>query len=283
MFNDRGQRLEEAGPSMPIEVLGLSGVPNAGDDFIALTDEKQAKMIAEHRMAKLRQKELSRTGKVTLESLFEQIQEGEVKELKIILKTDVHGSLEAIRESLLKLSTPEVKVNVIHYGTGAATETDVMLASASNAIIIGFNVRPDPNARRIAEDEGVQIRLYRIIYDVIEDVHAALEGMLAPTIREHVLGQAEIRAIFKVPRAGKVAGCYVTEGVIKRGAKVRLIRDGVVFWEGGLSALRRFKDDAREVSAGYECGMSFSNQQDFQEGDIVEAFELVEERRTLER
>ncbi len=282
MFNDRGQKLEAAGPSMPIEVLGLSGVPNAGDDFIALTDERQAKMIAEHRMAKLRQKELSRTGKVTLESLFEQIQEGEVKELKIILKTDVHGSLEAIRESLLKLSTPEVKVNVIHYGTGAATETDVMLASASNAIVIGFNVRSESKVHELAEQEKVDLRSYDIIYQLLNDVKDAMVGMLEPVYQEHVIGRAEVRQTFQVPRIGMIAGSYVLDGRVERGARARVLRDQVVVYDGKVGSLRRFKDDAKEVKAGFECGIGIENFNDIKVNDILEVYELQEVKPVLE-
>jgi len=283
MIDDAGNQTDEAGPSTAVEVLGFSAVPQPGELFSVAPSEKEARQAISDREAARKESGTTPSRKITLEEMYDRMQMGETPVLPIVLKCDVQGSLEALKASLKKIETDEVGIQFVHGGVGRISESDVTLASASNAIIIGFNVRPAPNARRIAEDEGVQIRLYSIIYDVIEDVHAALEGMLAPTLREHVLGQAEIRALFRVPRAGKVAGCYVTEGVIKRGAKVRLIREGVVFWEGSLSALRRFKDDAREVSAGYECGMSFSNQQDFQEGDIVEAFELVEERRTLER
>jgi translation initiation factor IF-2 len=202
--------------------------------------------------------------------------------LKVVIKCDVQGSLEALKSSMKKLETDEVKIDFVHEGVGRISESDVMLASASEAIIIGFNVRPDSNAKRMAEAEGIQIRLYRVIYDVIDDVRSALEGMLTPTIKEQVIGQAEIRAVFKVPKAGKIAGCYVQEGQIKRNAKVRLIRDGVVIWDGSLDALKRFKDDVREVKAGYECGMNLANYQDVQEGDILEAYELVEEKRTLD-
>ncbi|MEA3508071.1 MAG: translation initiation factor IF-2, partial [Synergistota bacterium] len=198
------------------------------------------------------------------------------------LKCDVQGSIEALKGSLQKLETEEVRINFVHEGVGRISESDVMLASASEAVIIGFNVRPDKIAKKISEDEGVQIRLYRVIYDVIEDVKAALEGMLTPEIREQSIGQAEIRAVFKIPKSGKAAGCYVTEGSVRRNAKVRIVRDGVVIWEGSLTTLKRFKDDAREVAAGYECGMSFANYQDFKEGDLVEVFELVEEKRMLD-
>jgi translation initiation factor IF-2 len=210
------------------------------------------------------------------------MQEGEMPSLKVVIKCDVQGSLEALKSSMKKLETDEVKIDFVHEGVGRISESDVMLASASEAIIIGFNVRPDSNAKRMAEAEGIQIRLYRVIYDVIDDVRSALEGMLTPTIKEQVIGQAEIRAVFKVPKAGKIAGCYVQEGQIKRNAKVRLIRDGVVIWDGSLDALKRFKDDVREVKAGYECGMNLANYQDVQEGDILEAYELVEEKRTLD-
>ena len=282
MIDDSGKQTEEAGPSTAVEILGFSAVPQPGEMFTVVMSEKEARQVMNERETVRKEAGSGPSRKITLEEMYDRMQMGETPTLPIVLKCDVQGSLEALKASLKKIETSEVGIQFVHEGVGRISESDVMLASASNAIIIGFNVRPDPNARRMAEDEGIQIRLYRIIYDVIEDVHAALEGMLAPTIREQVLGQAEIRAVFKVPKAGKVAGCYVTEGLIKRGAKVRLVRDGVVYWEGNLSALRRFKDDAREVTSGYECGMSFSNQQDFHEGDIVEAFELVEEKRTLD-
>jgi translation initiation factor IF-2 len=219
---------------------------------------------------------------MTLEELYGKMAEGETPTLRLVLKCDVQGSLEALKGSLKKLETDEVEIQFIHEGVGRISESDVMLASASDAIIIGFNVRPDSKAKKLAEAEGIQIRLYDVIYDLIDDVKSALEGMLAPTLKERTLGQAEIRAVFKVPKVGKVAGCYVLEGVIRRNAKVRLIRDGIVIWNGSLDTLKRFKDDVREVAAGYECGMSFTNFQDFNEGDIVEAYEIVEEKRTLE-
>ncbi len=282
MFNDRGQRLDIAGPSMPIEVLGLSGVPNAGDDFIALTDEKQAKMIAEHRLVKLREKELTRTSKVTLESLFEQIQEGEIKELKIILKADVHGSLEAISDSLLKLSTSEVKINLIHYGTGAVTETDVMLASASNAIVIGFNVRSETKVQELAEQEHVDLRFYDIIYQLLNEIKDAMVGMLEPTYKENVIGRAEVRQTFQVPKIGMIAGCAVLEGRVERNARARVLRDHVVVYDGKISSLRRFKDDAKEVKAGFECGIGIENFNDIKVNDILEVYELQEVAPVLE-
>ncbi len=282
MFNDRGQRLDEAGPSMPIEVLGLSGVPNAGDDFIALVDEKQAKMIAEHRLVKLREKELTRTGKVTLESLFDQIQEGEIKELKIVLKADVHGSLEAISDSLLKLSTSEVKINLIHAGTGAVTETDVILASASNAIVIGFNVRCESKVQEMADQEHVDLRFYDIIYQLLNEVKDAMVGMLEPVYKENVIGRAEVRQTFQVPKIGMIAGTAVLEGRVERNARARVLRDHVVVYDGKISSLRRFKDDAKEVKAGFECGIGIENFNDVKVNDILEVYELQEVKPVLE-
>lgn len=282
MFNDRGQKLEAAAPSTPVEVLGLSGVPNAGDDFIVLADEKQTKMVAEHRHIKLREKELTRTSKVTLESLFEQIQEGEIKELKIILKTDVHGSLEAISDSLVKLSTPEVKINLIHTATGAATETDVMLASASNAIIIGFNVRAEGKVLELAEQEHVDLRHYDIIYQLLSDVKDAMLGLLEPVYRESVMGRAEVRQTFHVPKVGMIAGCTVLDGHIERGAKARVLRDQVIVYDGKISSLKRFKDDVKEVKAGFECGIGIDNFNDIKVNDVLEVYELQEMKPTLD-
>ncbi|MCE5244175.1 MAG: translation initiation factor IF-2 [Syntrophobacteraceae bacterium] len=281
MFNDRGQRLDEAGPSMPIEVLGLSGVPNAGDDFIALADEKQAKMVAENRLLKMREKELTRTSKVTLESLFEQIQEGEVKELNVIVKTDVHGSQEAISEALMKLATPAVKVNLIHNATGAITETDIMLASASNAIVIGFNVRADSKVSELADQEHVDVRYYDVIYQLLNDIRDAMTGMLEPEYQENVMGRAEVRQTFHVPKIGMIAGCSILDGRIERGAKVRVLRDQVVAYDGKIGSLRRFKDDVKEVKAGFECGIGIENFNDIKVNDILEAYELKEIKPTL--
>jgi translation initiation factor IF-2 len=281
MFNDRGQRLDEAGPSMPIEVLGLSGVPNAGDDFIALPDEKQAKVVAEHRLLKVREKELTKTTKVTLESLFEQIQEGEVKELNLILKADVHGSLEAISDSLVKLSTSEVKVNLIHAATGAISESDVLLASASNAIVIGFNIRSDQKVQDLAEQEKVDLRYYDIIYQLLSDVRDAMEGLLEPVYQENVLGRAEVRQSFHVPKFGTIAGCYVNDGRIERNAKVRVLRDQVVIYDGKIGSLRRFKEDVKEVKAGFECGIGVENFNDIKVSDVLEAYELKAVKATL--
>jgi len=282
MFNDRGQRLDTAGPSLPVEVIGLSGVPNAGDDFIVLTDEKQAKLVAENRLLKFREKELSRSSKVTLESLYEQIKVGEIKELNVILKTDVHGSLEAISDSLSKLSTPEVKVNLIHTATGTVTETDIMLASASNAIVIGFNVRADAKVQEIAEQEQVDVRYYDVIYQILNDIKDAMVGMLEPVYKENVIGRAEVRQTFHVPKVGTIAGSYVLDGRIERNAKVRVLRDQVVLYDGKINSLKRFKEDAKEVKAGFECGIGIENYNDLKLNDILEVYELQEIKPVLE-
>jgi translation initiation factor IF-2 len=282
MYDDRGRKIESAGPAMPVEVVGLSGVPNAGDDFVALADERQAKMVAEHRLMKMREKELSRTSKVTLESLFDQIQEGEVRELTVILKTDVHGSLEAISDSLVKLSTSEVRVNLIHTGTGAVTETDVMLASASNAIVVGFNVRSEPKVQELAEQESVDLRFYDVIYQLIDDVKAAMVGMLKPVFKENVMGRAEVRQTFHVSKIGTIAGCSVLDGHIERGARVRVLRDHVVVYDGKIGSLKRFKDDVKEVKSGFECGIGIENFNDVKEKDIFEAYEMLEIKAVLE-
>ncbi len=282
MFDGRGLRIEAAQPSIPVEVLGFSGVPNAGDDFIILADEKQARSVAEHRLLKLREKELSRSSKITLENLFDQIQDGEVKELKLILKTDVHGSLEAVAESLLKLSTAEVKVNIIHSGTGAITETDIMLASASNAIVIGFNIRSDAKVHELAEQETVDIRFYDVIYQLIDDIRAAIFGMLKPIYKENVIGRAEVRQTFHVPKMGMIAGCSVLDGRVERNARTRVLRDSVVVYDGKISSLRRFKDDVKEVKAGFECGIGIENFNDLKEKDILEAYEIQEIKQVFE-
>jgi len=249
---------------------------------VALEDEKKARQIADKRQARKREEELkATTSKVSLDDLFNQIKEGQVKELSIIIKADVQGSVEALKSSLEKLSTEEVKVNIIHGGVGAINETDIMLASASNAIVIGFNVRPDANARKAAENEKVDVRLYRVIYEAIDDIKAAMSGLLDPEYKEVVLGRAEVRQIFKVSKVGTIAGCYVTDGKMVRDAGVRLIRDGVVVYEGKLDSLKRFKDDAKEVAENYECGLTLEKFNDIQEGDIVEAFTMEEVKREL--
>ena len=274
MQNDRGDKVMEAGPSMPVELVGLSGVPDAGDVFVAMKDEKQAKEIATLRQIKQREVELAKHTKLSLEDLYKRIQSGEVKDLNVIVKGDVQGSVEAVGETLRKLSTDAVRLNVIHSGVGAITETDVNLAAASNAIIIGFSVRPEVKAQGLAEKEGVDIRLYSIIYDAVEDVRKAMEGLLAPTLKEKYLGRSEIREVFSVPKIGNVAGCYVLDGKMLRNAQVRLLRDNVVIYEGKMSSLRRFKDDQKEVATGYECGIGLENYNDLKTGDIIEAFEI---------
>jgi translation initiation factor IF-2 len=282
MVDHTGRRVKKASPSMPVEVLGFSEVPPAGELFYAVQDEKMARTIVARRQVKKREEDLRSTApRVSLDDLFKHIQEGQIKELRVIIKSDVQGSTEALKQSLERLGTDEVKVNIIHGGVGAVTESDIMLASASNAIIIGFNVRPDVNARRAAEAEKVDIRLYRVIYDAIEDVKAAMSGLLDPEYREVVLGRAEIRQIFKVSKVGTIAGCYVVDGKIIRDAGVRVIRDGIVVHEGKLDSLKRFKDDAKEVVQGYECGLTLEKYNELREGDIVEAFTVEAIKREL--
>jgi translation initiation factor IF-2 len=281
MQNDMGDKVTSAGPSMPVEVIGFNGVPDAGDIFVSLADEKQAKEIATYRMQKLRETELAKHSKLSLEQLYEKIQKGEVKDLNTIVKADVQGSVEAVSDSLRKLTTDAIRLNVLHASVGAITETDVNLASASNAIILGFNVRPEVKAQALAEKEGVDIRLYNIIYDAVEDVKKAMEGLLEPTLREKHLGRAEIRETFSVPKVGMVAGCYVLDGKMLRNAQVRLLRDNVVIYTGKMSSLRRFKDDMKEVATGYECGIGLENYNDLKVGDIIEAFEIEKVAATL--
>ena len=272
MVDDKGAKVMEAGPSMPVEVQGLPGVPQSGEKFVVVSDEKKAKEIGTYRQMKQRETELSKSSKVSLEDLYNKIKEGEVKELGIIIKADVHGSVEALTESLQKLSTDAIKLKVLHGSVGAITETDVLLAAASNAIIIGFHVRPDAKVQALANEEGVDVRLYSIIYEVTEDVKKAMEGLLAPTIKEVVLGRAEIREIFSVPKIGNIGGCFVTDGKITRGAMIRLIRDGIVIHDGKMASLRRFKDDVKEVQSGYECGIGIENYNDIKTGDVIEAY-----------
>ncbi|WP_333859163.1 translation initiation factor IF-2 [Clostridium sp.] len=276
MFDDKGNKIKSAGPSIPVEILGLSEVPAAGDRFHQVKDEKTARDVAEKRKQKIREEYLQSTHKVSLEDLYNQIKEGKVKELNIIVKADVQGSIEALKQSLQKLSNEEVKVRVIHGAVGAITETDVTLASASNAIIIGFNVRPDSNAQAAAEKESVDIKTYRVIYNAIEDIKAAMVGMLEPDYKEVILGKAEIRQIYKISNIGTIAGCYVQEGKMVRNCKVRIIRDGIVIFESELASLKRFKDDVKEAAEGYECGLSIEKFNDIKEGDIVEAYDIEE-------
>ena len=273
MQNHLGQRLTEAGPSTPVEIFGLSSVPEPGTVFTAVVEESKARQVAEYRRGKQREGELTKTSRISLEDLSQRLAAGEVKELKVILKGDVQGSVEALADALARLSTEEVKLEVIHASAGAISETDVTLASASKAIIIGFNIRPEPKAANLAEKEGVEIRLYTIIYEAINDMREAMEGLLAPTYREKALGRAEVRKIFNVPGA-TVAGCMVVEGKIVRSARARLVRDGRPVWEGKLATLKRFKDDAREVAQGYECGIALENFNDVKPDDIIEAFEM---------
>ncbi|BDZ77430.1 translation initiation factor IF-2 [Claveliimonas bilis] len=277
MMDDKGRRVKEAGPSMPVEILGLNDVPNAGEVFVGCKNEKEARNFAETFISQSKVKLLEETkSKLSLDDLFTQIQEGNLKELGIVVKADVQGSVEAIKQSLLKLSNDEVVVKIIHGGVGAINESDVSLASASNAIIIGFNVRPDATAKETAEREGVDIRLYRVIYNAIEDVEAAMKGMLDPVFEEKVLGHAEVRQTFKASGVGTIAGAYVLDGTFERDCQTRIMRDGIVIYDGKLASLKRFKDDVKEVRAGYECGFVFENYNDIKEGDQVESFKMVE-------
>ncbi len=280
MLDSLGQRVKEATPSTPVEISGFEDLPQAGDDFIVVEDEEKARKIAEYRQRKAREAEAAKQTKISLEKLFEKLKEGELKELKIVLKADTQGTLEALDASLQKLSTDKVKVSIIRKGIGAITESDVMLASASDAIVIGFNVKPTSQAKETAKQEGVDIRFYDVIYHLLEDIKKAMEGLLEPVYEEVITGVAEVRATFKVPGVGIVAGCYVKEGVISRNHKVRVIRDGVVVFTGGIASLKRFKEDVKEVQAGYECGLKIENFNDVKVGDIIEAFEVrkVEQR-----
>ena len=275
MIDDRGQKVETAPPSFPVEILGLQGVPQAGDSFVAVADESKARQVAEYRRSKQRESELVKSSKVSLEELYDQIKAGDVKELRVVLKTDVQGSVEALTEALNRMSTDEVKLKVIHGSVGGITESDILLATASNAIVIGFNVRPESKGAVLAAREGVDVRLYTIIYEAVADVRAAMEGMLEPTYREQTQARVEIRQTFNIAGVGTIAGCYVNEGKITRGSLVRLLRDHVVVFEGKLASLKRFKDDVREVAAGYECGLSLEGFQDLKQGDVIEAYERI--------
>jgi translation initiation factor IF-2 len=279
MVNDLGRRVKTAGPSTPVEITGLNAVPQAGDQFLVFEDEKKARQIGEARATKQREAERRESSKVSLDDLFNQIQQGEIKEINVIIKADVQGSVEAMRGSLEKIDVEGVKVNIISTGVGAISETDVILASASNAVVIGFNVRPDVNAKRTADAEKVDIRLHRVIYDAIEEIEAAMKGMLDPEFEEKVIGQAEVRQTFKVSKIGMIAGSYVTDGKLTRDATVRLIRDGVVVHEGAIRDLKRFKDDVKEVAQNYECGITLENYNDVKEGDIIEAYVMEEIKR----
>ncbi len=278
MTDDKGRKVNEAGPSVPVEIMGLAEVPQAGDTFDAVNDERLARELVEQRKAKAKEEQFKEFQKVTLDNLFASIQEGQLKDLNIIIKADVQGSAEAVKQSLVKLSNDEVRVKVIHSAVGAVTESDVMLANASNAIIVGFNVRPDNVASEIAERDGVEIRCYRVIYDCIEEVEAAIKGMLAPKFRDVDIGKAEVRQVVKISSVGNIAGCHVTSGKITRGAKIRVVRDGIVVAEDEMASLRRFKDDVKEVASGYDCGIGLNKFNDIKEGDIFEAF-ITEEYR----
>ena len=279
MVNDLGQRIKTAGPSTPVEITGINDVPQAGDRFVIFKDEKQARRIGEarHEASVIQQRQESKN--VSLDNLFEQMKQGEMKDLNVIIKGDVQGSVEALAASLMKIDVEGVNVRIIHTAVGAINESDVTLANASNGIIVGFNVRPDAGAKRAAEAENVDMRLHRVIYNVIEEIESAMKGLLDPEFEEQVIGQAEVRQTFKVSKVGTIAGSYVTEGKITRNAGVRVIRDGIVQFEGELDTLKRFKDDAKEVSQGYECGITIANFNDIKEGDIIEAFEMVEIER----
>jgi translation initiation factor IF-2 len=280
IINSRGEQIKEAGPSTPVQILGLSAVPGAGDEFRAAPDERTARTVAEAREQRFRT--LSQRGDarvqrgVKLEDIFTQIQAGEVATLNVIIKADVHGSLEAVTESLRKLERDDVRAAFVHRAVGAITENDITLAAATNATLIGFNVRPDRKVRELAEVEGVEIRTYEIIYKLIEDIDKAMKGMLAPEFEEVVTGEAEVREIFRAPKVGAIAGCFVRSGVITRGSKVRFLRDGTIIWKGAISSLRRFKDDVREVREGFECGIGLSDFQDLKQGDLIETYDLRE-------
>ena len=278
LINDSGEQIKEAGPSTPVQVLGLSAVPNAGDEFRYAPNEKTAKTVAEAREQRYRilnQRGDARVQRgVKLEDIFTQIQAGEVATLNVIIKSDVHGSLEAVTESLRKLERDDVRAAFVHRAVGAITENDIALAAATNATLIGFNVRPDRKVRDMAAAEGVEIRTYEIIYKLIEDIEKAMKGMLAPEFEEVVTGEAEVREIFRAPKVGAIAGCSVRMGVVTSGSKVRFLRDGTIIWKGAVNTLRRFKDDLREVREGFECGISLTDFQDLKEGDIIETFEL---------
>jgi translation initiation factor IF-2 len=276
MYDENGNELKAAGPSDPVEVIGFSGLPIAGDPFQVTANEKIARQIGQKRQELKRLEESRNVKKVTLENLYEQIKEGEIQELKVIIKADVQGSVEALKDSLEKLSTSQIRLNIIHEGVGAINETDIVLASASNAIIIGFRVRPNTKASNLAKKEKVDIRRYGIIYDVIEDIKSAMEGLLEPELREEIVGNAEVRQVFKVPRIGNIAGCYVNSGRVVRGDNVRLIRDGIEVYTGVIGGLRRFKDDVREVASGFECGIKIENFDDLKDGDVIEAFVVHE-------
>jgi translation initiation factor IF-2 len=281
MFNDKGEKVTEATPSIPVEILGFSGIPNAGDPFQVTENEKSARQIGTKRQELRKAEGAQNVSKITLDNLYEQMKEGGIQELKTIIKGDVHGSVEALQQALERLSTDEIKLSVIHAAAGAINYDDVMLASASKAIVIGFNVRPTQTTQALAEQEKVEIRKYNVIYDVVDDIKTAMEGLLSPELKEQSLGMAEVRNTFKVPKIGMVAGCYVSSGKIRRGAQVQILRDGVGIYKGKINSLRRFKEDAREVESGFECGIGIENFNDLKVGDIIEAYEIIELAKKL--
>ena len=278
MANENGKEVKSAGPSVPVEITGLAETPNAGDAFDAVSDERLARQLVEQRKQKQKEEIFNAKQKVTLDNLFQNLSEGDLKELNIIVKADVQGSVEAVRENLVKLSNDEVRVSVIHGGVGAVNESDVMLAQTSNAIIVGFNVRPDAVAQAAAERDGVDMRMYRVIYDCIEEIEAAMKGMLAPKYRENQMATIEVRNVYKISNVGTVAGCYVTNGKVTRACQIRVVREGIVIYEDKIDSLRRFKDDVKEVAQGYECGISLEKFADIKEGDVFEAFVMEEYR-----
>jgi translation initiation factor IF-2 len=281
LLDESGKQIKEAGPSIPVAVLGLSDLPMAGEEAMVLKDERKAREIALFRQGKFRDVKLAKQQAAKLESMFDQMKEGEVKVLPLIIKTDVQGSYEALTQSLLKLSTDEVRVTIVHAAVGGITESDINLALASKAVVIGFNTRADAAARKLIETSGVDVHYYNVIYDAVDEVKKALTGMLKPEEKENVLGMVEIREVFRISKVGTVAGCYVLEGLVRRSAQVRVVREGVVIYSGELDSLKRFKDDVREVKAGFECGLSIKNFADINQGDQLEVFEVVEVARTL--
>jgi translation initiation factor IF-2 len=272
MINDHGEKMESAGPSTPVEVIGFANVPNAGDSFVVITDERRAKELATQRLLKQREVELSKTSKVTLEDFFKKMQKGVVKDLNLILKADVQGSIEALAEALKRQSTEAVKVNILHSSVGAVNESDCMLASASEAIILGFNVKIEPKAQTLAEQEKIDLRFYSVIYDAINDVRKAMEGLLEPIYEERLVGRAEVRQLFNISRVGMVAGSFVLDGKIIRGSHAHLVRNGQVVHEGNITSLKRLKDDAKEVSSGFECGITVGDFRDYSVHDVIEAY-----------
>jgi translation initiation factor IF-2 len=281
MLDENGESITEAGPSIPVEVLGLSGTPNAGDEVVVVSDERKAREVALFRQGKFREVKLARQQKAKLENVFERMEEGKVNTLNVVLKADVQGSAEALIEALSKLSTDEVKVKIVSSGVGGINESDANLAVASDAVLIGFNVRADATAKKVIDDEGVDLHYYSVIYEVIDQIKRALQGMLQPEFKEEIVGLAEVRSVFRSPKFGAIAGCMVLDGVVRRNNPIRVLRDNVVIYEGDLESLRRFKDDVMEVRAGTECGIGVRNYNDVKERDQIEVYERVEVQRTL--